>query len=407
MKPEDSVIEKIRHQGLPVIIFGAGVVGEVVFHSCRSAGIPVECFCDNNVNKTKGLLCNTKVLYPPDMKRQYPEAAILISAADLGDVVTQLHGLGYDTWHAVGPLLRDFDFYPYEFSAPSDFVEYAVATCLLCQDSYLSPDKLFLRSVDVIITERCSLKCRDCSNLVQYYKRPSDCDTKGVLLSIDVFCSVVDEVNEFRVIGGEPFMHKEHHLIVKRLAEEPKVKKVVIYTNGTIVPREDQIEHLKNSKVLIIITDYGHLSRRIDELKKTLYRAGIAHYAHEARGWTDCAAITPHHRTVEQQRQTFKGCCAKNTISLSDGKLYRCPFSANADRLRAVPVFKEDSVTLLRNSQLAMDIVAMRNALRKFLLRTEYLQSCDYCNGRPFEAPEITPAVQTKRPLEYEICCSQ
>lgn len=37
-------------------------------------------------------------------------------------------------------------------------------------------DAVILNSIDFIVTERCSLRCRDCSNLMQYYKNPVDED---------------------------------------------------------------------------------------------------------------------------------------------------------------------------------------------------------------------------------------
>ena len=391
-------IEKIKQEDIPVIIFGAGIVGEVLYRACCNAGIKIECFCDNNLNKTKKSLYDIPVVYTPGLKTKCKDAIFLISAADIKDVVEQLLSLGYSKWYPCSALLRDFEIYQHKFNVPMEFVEYAVATAILCHDNYLTPDKLFLRSVDIIITERCSLKCKNCSNLMQYYEKPADCDIKELLKTIDKFCDVVDEVNEFRVIGGEPFMNKEFDVIIKRLIDEPKVKKIVIYTNGTIVPREDKIECLKNNKILLIITDYGKLSRNLKPLIEVLQQNKIAYYAEKARGWTDCAKIMKHERDIEQQKEIFRNCCAKNTITLSKGRLYRCPFSANADRLRAVPDFKSDYVDIF--DKIAVN--EMKKKIRKFLLERDFLEVCDYCNGRSFGDPEIQPAIQVEKPTEYK-----
>ena len=397
-----ETIEKIKREGLSVVIFGARTVGEALFHACCKAGIKIECFCDNNINRTKKSVCNIKIIHTQNLKKKYKDAIFLISAADIKDVVDQLNDLGYFKWYPCSVLLRDFNLSQYKFSAPIDFVEYTVATCLLCHDNYSIPDKLFLKSVDIIITERCSLKCRDCSNLTQYYKNPKDCDIKELMQTIDRFFAFVDAVNEFRVIGGEPFMNKEIHLIVKRLNNEPKVKRVVIYTNGTIVPREDQIEYFKDSKVLFIITDYSSLSRNLNVLTQKLSSNNIAFYAEKSQGWTDCAKIMRHNRNFEQQQKIFRNCCAKNTFTLSKGKLYRCPFSANADRLLAVPNYKNDYINLFQEPIETLDICEMKKRIKKYLLEKDFLDVCDYCNGRSFSDPEIQPAIQTKKPLEYE-----
>tara|TARA_Y100000034_G_scaffold135774_2_gene209066 strand:- start:2882 stop:4069 length:1188 start_codon:yes stop_codon:yes gene_type:complete len=390
-------IKNIKNKGLPVIIFGAGIVGEVLYRACHSAGIEIEGFCDNNLNKKS--LCNLEVIHTSNLKIKYGDAIFLISTADMKDVVDQLKELGYSEWYAASLLLRDFDIYQYQFSASIDFVEYAVGTALLCQDSYITPDKLFLRSLDIITTERCSLKCRDCSNLTQYYEAPKDCDVKELIKMIDRFCDIVDEFNEFRVLGGEPFMNKEAHLVIKRLIDEPKAKKVVIYTNGTMIPREDQIEYLKDDKILFIITDYGDLSRRLDDLVKILKQHKITYYVQKVGGWTDCSKIKKRDRDVEQQKEIFRNCCAKNTITLSKGKLYRCPFSANAAGLQAVPDSKNDYIDIFDKG---IDVKKMKEKIKKFLIEKNFLETCDYCNGRTHGDPEIEPAIQASKPLDYQ-----
>jgi len=397
-----NTIEKIKNEKLPVIIFGARSVGEALFYACQEKGIKVECFCDNNINATKKPVCGLEVVYAPDLKKKYQDAIFLISAADIKDVVEQLHNLGFSKWYPSNLLLRNFNVYQYQLSFPQDFVQYTVDTSFLCHDSYLTPDKLFLRSVDIIITERCSLKCRDCSNLTQYYKSPKDCDIKEVIESIDAFCNIIDEVNEFRVIGGEPLMNKEFHLIVKRLTDEPKVKRVVIYTNGTIVPREEQIEYLKHKKVLFIITNYGPLSKNLKALTQILQRNKITFYTEKAQRWTDCAKIGRHYRSLEGQKEIFKNCCAKNTFTISDGKLYRCPFVANAARLYAVPDYKDDYVSFLQELREGINISEIKKKIRVFLLEKEFLKTCDFCNGRSFGDPYIIPAIQINKPLKYK-----
>lgn len=398
-----TTIENIKKEKIPVIIFGAGIVGEALFHACTLAGIKVEAFCDNNVNKTKSSICNLEVIHTKQLRTRYKDARFIISASDIRDVIAQLDYLGYSKWHECSLLLRDFDPSQYQFSAPVHFVEFAIGTCLLCHDSFLNPDKLFLRSVDIIITERCSLRCKDCSNLMQYYKDPQDCDIEELERSIQTFCSLIDEVNEFRIIGGEPFMNKQIHLVIRKLINEPKVRKIVIYTNGTIVPKNYQIDCLKNSKVIIIITDYGALSRNVLGLTQLLRENNISFYVMNVDGWTDCGKIFKHYRNHEEQKETFKSCCAKNLVTLSDGKLYRCPFAANAARLRAVPDCEHDYIRIIQGPNESINVSSTKKRIKSFLLEKEFLETCDYCNGRPFEAPEIKPAIQTRRPLEYEL----
>jgi hypothetical protein len=379
---------------VPVIIFGAGSVGEAIFYACSEAGIAVHAFCDNNSNLARELRCGLEIVPVRDLQERFPEAHFIISTAEIGDVVAQLEGMGYFKWSTCTELLRNFDISPYSYKRPLDFVAHTVAAALLCQDNYAQPDKLFFRSVDLMITEKCSMKCKDCANLMQYYENPVSDDTAEVLQSLDRFFSVVDEVNEIRILGGEPFMNKEAHIIVKWLIEEPKVKKILVYSNATIVPNKEQMAAMQSNKVMFFITDYAALSRNRDRLLKELENNGIAYACFPANGWTDCGKISQHHRTEEEQKKIFSSCCVKNIFVISGDLLFHCPFSANAYRLRAVPDFKGDYVDFSRPGA--------KNEMREFAQHKEYMDSCDFCNGRSRGDAEIVPAVQTLVTLTYE-----
>ncbi len=381
----------------PVLIFGAGAVGELLLRLCQEAGIPVGGFVDNN----SGLAGNLKhgiVVYPPaTAKQQFGNVPVLISAADIGDIVEQLRGLGFGTLIPGGPFVRDVDFSRYELSVSEDFIDYTASTCTLCHDAYLNADTLFLRSVDIVITERCSLKCKDCSNLMQYYEQAKNCDFDEIRDSISALCGIVDGINEFRVIGGEPFMNKDIGKVLSLLIPESKVRKIVIYTNGTIIPRPDLIPVLSDSKVLMLVTDYGPLSPRMGKLIEFMEKHDIAYYRRPAENWTDCARIVKHDRSPEAHHRIFRECCCKNLFTLISGKLFRCPFAANADRLRAVPDLPNDYVDMCTpNSR-----HELKAAIRSLIFHRQTLDICDYCDGRPLEAPHIIPAIQTEIPLHY------
>ena len=69
----------------------------------------------------------------------------------------------------------------------------------------------------MVLTEKCSLKCDGCSNLMQYYAKPIDEDFEQCIKSIDKFLNTVDYVFEIRVLGGEPFMYKRIYEVIEHL----------------------------------------------------------------------------------------------------------------------------------------------------------------------------------------------
>ena len=397
--------EILNRESVPIIIFGAGIIGEILFHACSAAEIKIDCFCDDKVT---GSLYDIEIIHTSELKVKYQDAIFFISSSNIKDMVDRLKDLGYSKWYSCGLMLRNFDVSKVHIATTTytvEYLEYLVCACLLSHDNYIKPEKLFLRNVDIIITERCSLKCKDCSNLMQYYKKPRNCNLEEVLSTIELFCSYMDEVFEFRVIGGEPFMNKEIHLVINKLIDESKVQKIAIFTNGTILPTETQMSCLQNSKVMLYITDYGNLSRKLNELTQELQKRGISFYVNEAGGWTSCSTINRFERSIGQNEDVFKKCCAKNLATLSDGKLYRCPFAANASRLKATPDCIEDYIDILEMQLNTIDPIEMKNRIRYFLIEKTKFEACDYCNGRPYGAPEITPAIQVDKPLYYKQYC--
>ena len=396
-----NILSQVKAAGQDVAIFGAGVAGEALYHVCKDSGAAATCFCDNNTNKTGRTLNDIPVMHISEAAKVLQNPVFLISAADIIDVVEQLEGLGFKNWYDSVAFLRDFDVNRHALSTPGDFAEYVISTCVVCHQAFRNPEALFMRSVDIVITERCSLRCRDCANLMQYYRKPKNYALEDILNSVEALAASVDQINEVRVIGGEPLMNSAFASVVRRLIDEPKFNRVIIYTNGTICPSEERLRQIRHPKVLFFITHYGALSKNIERLTAQLEKFEIQHYVQVARGWSKCGTLNRHHRDENERNRVFADCCAKHLITLMNGRLYCCPFSANAETLGAIPRNPQDSVRILFPSGQDADASAVKREIIQFISRRTPLHACDICRGRPYGAPEIEPAVQAACPLPY------
>lgn len=393
--------EAIRASGLQCVIFGAGIMGEVLHYLCELHGIRVASLCDNNASKIGRCVRGTPVVSVRDAATRSGGMLFLISAADIQDVVQQLTRLGQARWVAGGRLLRNASLPANAFSAADDFVQFALDACIACHHAYLNPEGLFLRSVDIVITERCSLRCRDCSNLMQYYVRPANRPLDEIMRSIDGLCAVVDDINEVRLIGGEPFMAKDIYAVMQRLLDEPRVHRIVVFTNGSIVPPTRWDALLRDNKLFFVVTDYGMLVKNTNRFVGRLSEIGTAYHVQPPNNWTDCSTIERHDRGDAEQAALFGKCCAKYLFTMLGGKFFRCPFAAHVDNLGAVPAFPDDSVRLDDWSGSESHRLALRERMRSYVTRLDFLRSCDFCAGRFLDDPKIEPAHQIERPLTY------
>jgi len=267
-----------------------------------------------------------------------------------------------------------------------NFVEYSLKGVESCHKSFLANDTKFVRSMDVVISERCSLKCVDCSNLMQFYESPKDISFSEILRDFDALLERVDHIYEIRLIGGEPFMNKEIYTIINYFLANEKISKIVVYTNATIPLKVDEMKGFDNSKLVFFVTDYGNLSKNTDKVKNVLDEINVAYRVVPPENWTDSAKIGKHSRSEVENQDIFDKCCGKNLYTLMYGKIYRCPFTANAERLKAIPDEKDNSVLVTADS----------SEISSFLYGSKYTPACDHCNGRSYDAPEIIAAIQTK-----------
>ena len=167
-------------------------------------------------------------------------------------------------------------------------------------------EQLLLNSIDLVLTEKCSLKCKDCSNLMQYYAKPIDEDYELLVKSIDKLLTNVGYIREIRIIGGEPLLYKKIDLIIKKLLEYKNYDKIFIYTNGTIVFKDEKMKIFQNDKIMFKISNYGKISRNVEKLENSLSNLKIDYITERVKTWQDCAKIEKYERDEDLTKFIFE-----------------------------------------------------------------------------------------------------
>jgi len=412
----DGFQQFVSSHNYPVFIFGADIVGKILAELLKSRGIKVDAFIDNNKNKCDVEINGVPVKHASILADEDRNATVLIASTYIADIIAQLEEMGFMNWLPIYNILEDkaetnlerflvgdlrFNHSGGEFT--HDFDSFVLSNMITSQKKYLDPERLYIRSVDLVITEKCSLKCKDCSNLMQFYEKPVNITAEELCQNLDDLCAIADEINEIRIIGGDPFMNKDCHNVVKHAASYEQVNKVVVYTNGTICPSEEKIAQMANDKTFVFITTYGDLSRNAERLGTALEKYNIPFNKQPAYGWTDCGDIKQYDRNAEELKQVFQFCCAKHFTTLTDGKLFRCPFAANSHRLQSMPFAEENYISITGAATDSVDVLQLRKQqLYHYLRDIPSIPACNSCNGRTYGDPEIEPGIQTKKPIEYK-----
>jgi len=405
----------LKDNGEKVVLFGAGQMGEMCLYAMKQKNIDVDFFCDSSTKPltkysdsfNKGKLHEgIDTISPEILKKLSKKTNIFISCNYVSVIKKELSENNFTNIYDCVELLENTNFSNAKLISKLQplLIERRITFYknMAMKDEYISNGSLNLKSVDIQITERCSLKCKDCSNLMQYYTQPDNTELDVMFKSIERFLACVTNVDEFRIIGGDPFMNKEIYKYVNFIAKFDQVTKIVIYTNARIIPKGETLKCLKNKKVVLDISDYGLLDskkKKVEEVIKICDNNNIKWHRKVVTVWQDCGRILPYQkRSEEEKRFVFDNCCNSDLLSLLHGKLYRCPFSANGTVLKAIPHDKNEIVDLY-DETIPLDELKVK--IKELTYDKKYLTACSYCNGRDYKTPTINAGVQATKVLTY------
>ena len=373
-------IEHLKTSKDPIVIFALTEESEAIAFSCKQQGIKISAFCDNEIRKTNKKFHDIDIIYTPDLPKIFPKANFIIAHHTLEECAEQLSDLGYDNYYAPLKLLENFRVDDFSYKTSNDYMKKKIENAVSINKIYFDQSKTYLRSLDIVITTKCSMKCESCANLMQYYKNAASTDER-ILEAVKKVSDNVDHISEYRIIGGEPLMNKNWAKITRSIFDQDPSRNVYIYSNATICPKDEDLVSFKGKNIYFYITDYDELSKNIDKTIETLERNGVPYFRKPAGNWVDCSQIRKHNRSPQRLKQVFKECCAKFLFTILSGKLYTCPFIANADNLKAIPMTKMDYVDLLAEN----DNEKLKSQITKLVKTKSFFPACDFCDGRPHD----------------------
>jgi hypothetical protein len=360
------------------IIYGASIVGKIVLQNCKKQGIKIDYFCDENKNKIGTFIDDIEVVHPSKFNN-ISHINYIIAIIDIKSIISTFLQLSLYSSLLVTNTYETCLNYLEDFQTTDIFVQNVIDMCRFTHKAFLELHRLLIPNIDLVITEKCSLKCKDCANLMQYYDQPQHINNNLLYKTIDRFCDLVDEIHEFRLIGGETFINKDHHIIAKKILSKSNINKLIVYTNGTINLQPPQLYVYQNPKVTISITNYGKLSKNLDTLLKALDTYRIKYYVQTFDNWFDCGKVVSH-RNIN----VYNKCCGKDLLTILYDKLYKCPFLAHATNLHLIPKYNQDYLNIFETNS---------NELKKFI--TQHIpEGCCHCNGRIYGEPTIKPFIQ-------------
>jgi len=246
---------------------------------------------------------------------------------------------------------------------------------------FVLKNKTHIFQTDVLVTERCNLSCSYCNMFIPHYKSPSHKNEDSVILDIDLYFNKIDYVSIFHLVGGEPFLHPNLKKIIKHIVKNysNKIDKFIITTNGTVLPKDDLLDLLKKSDVILSVSNYSdkieNLKNKITRVLDTYKKNNINHYVRNNIEWYDFGDLRIKNNLPTNELIKHFDSCTAPFRGLNDGKFYYCHLNTSAVLTKLFESNKNDYVELSK--------VSSEELIKFDLGFTElgYITFCDNCNG--------------------------
>lgn len=248
-----------------------------------------------------------------------------------------------------------------------------------------------LLHLDLVITEFCTRRCRDCSNLMQYYQKPEHLPSDSIISDLEKLLECF-RVEELKILGGEPFTNPEVlNAVLGHLAGKAgsRVDRINIITNGTVIPGDECIEAMKTDpKIEVTFSNYGTVSSRQDEFVELCKENGIRHTVIDGSFyWLDFGRPVKYLESWDFLERQYKHCYnRKNCNTLYRGGFYACPRQAHGIHLGLLPDVKDEYVDLYDPKYSTSD--ELKHAILGVVRRKKHVTACRFCiNGKYIHVP--------------------
>lgn len=209
-----------------------------------------------------------------------------------------------------------------------------------------------LKQFELILTNRCTLRCKKCAAGIQYFSKPRDLELDRIIKDYNRAIEIIDWVDRIVLIGGEPFLFSGLNLVIEAMMANTltleKTSGVTIITNGTIVPNQELLKTISKNKISVWISNYKNKSPKVGELIEQLRKEKIEFAIMNVDRWSDVIQLVQ--RDTIQDKQILldrrKTDCVTRCRTVANGRFYLCSLLKSMDFMNFTPYDKTNYVDI-------------------------------------------------------------
>ncbi len=381
MSNEHKVIEKTIEEIATIkegkaVIFGCGDLGRIGGEVFAFYHKEIECFFSSTQNGDASECIGKRIIRPTDYEEDRGNTWVLIAIFNNekeDEIKQSLIELGF-----------------YNYVKKESIIDAYLSQNLKPVGFRVIDDDIYVEKVTLVITEKCSLRCKYCGNFVPYIHNPVHYDRDRIVYSMRRMTDIVREIRDISLIGGEAFLHPDMNYIMEALCSFEKVKHITITTNGTVLPEEGFWDICKKniSKVAILLSDYqinrDKIKKFMDAAREYNVDAGLVNmdYTQTPGMWDKGHIPVSYGRGKEENRNLYMTCKATAQCPMfRNGHLYKCSTAAMGECVGLIP--RDDHGTVDFFDSCTDE--ELKKRLRNYILTDTAPLACDYCYSGKLE----------------------
>ena len=192
-----------------IIVYGASVYGEIAYRQLENISIKPSCYCDRAARDKTFL--GIKVIHPEELIA-HKDALVLIASADyFHEIRETLSAYGIKRICNMSYLLQNCKVDIATLSRRGQDIYRNKNNYIDVARQQQADGNLNFTRLQYVVSERCTLRCRDCTHLMQYYRSPKNVNLESYKEAFDRIVRISDNISEIRILGGEPFINPDMH----------------------------------------------------------------------------------------------------------------------------------------------------------------------------------------------------
>ena len=278
-----------------------------------------------------------------------------------------------------------FDFYASYYSWITNVVKRKCDYEIFAETLILARMDKCIPNIDSINTLYCNLRCKECSNGIQYRKNKRIINVDSQIKHLEKLTNLLP-ISQCNFQGGEVFTDVNFASFVEKHSYNPRIGIFTIATNGTLLAKDEVFKIIKATGCMIRISDYGIISKKKDEIIAKCAEFDIPCFTFPmAETWKKFGEYKKRNRTEEENKKACTSCCfGTHDLMFVDDKIYCCLRTLFASAIG------EDTEEMRANT-LDLDSNITLEQLQNFVDGKNLWRMCDYCDS-PME--DVEPAEQ-------------